>query len=436
MLDIVSNNTESGIGHSTSTHCPSQPVSVHESGLPIHILEDLICRLLLESGISDIHALSSRAALSSRLIEEVLSVLRADGRLEVLAPETGSSALRYNLTDHGRRFAAEARQRSRYTGPAPISELHYQNLISQQQANGHSISREDMQAAYADLVINPDLLDRLGAALHSDKAIFIHGPAGTGKTYLCSRLIRLLSEPVHIPHAVLVGNSIVRILDHAIHTPIQAEAVQSPVYTDRTDPRLVLCKRPFISSGGELTMDMLEIRQDPATGQFVAPLHMKAIHGIYMIDDLGRQRMTTDELFNRWIVPMESGIDYLVLDSGARLELPFDVILIFSTNLSPRELDDPAFQRRIGHKIGFDYLLADEYARIWIQECRRHQLQVDESLIDFVINELHLEDKRPMLACHPRDLMDMALDYSRYTSGEKHLTRRGLQLAWKNHFAN
>jgi len=240
---------------------------------------------------------------------------------------------------------------------------------------------------------------------------------------------------VLIPYAISVGDSIVRVFDPAVHTPVDTSVGQTPWLAERQDPRLILCQRPFIVSGGELTMDLLEIQRDTATRQYLAPLQMKATHGIYMVDDLGRQRMSTDALFNRWIVPMESGVDYLNMDSGARLKIPFDVILIFSTNMQPEDLDDPAFQRRIGHKIGFDYADDDSYLRIWSQECERLRVTCSRELVQFVMRELHDGQGVPKLACHPRDLIGMALDYSRYSGEPDTLTQAGLVLAWDNYFA-
>lgn len=413
----------------------SVPVTVESCGLSQALLEDIVARQQFDTGVCDIAHLAARTALSSRLLESVIESLRNDGRVEVLGPASGSSALRYNLTDRGRQFAREARERSSYLGPAPISEVQYQKLIEQQSVHNLSITQQEMQKAYSDVVIATSLRDRLGAAMHSGKAIFIYGPAGTGKTFICSRLIQLLKSPVYIPHALVVGDSIVRIFDEAVHTPVASNLNDSAYFADRADPRLVLCDRPFVVSGGELSMDMLEIRQDSSSRQYLAPLQMKATHGIYMIDDLGRQKMSTDELFNRWIVPMESGVDYLNLDSGARLVLPFDVILIFSTNLLPEDLDDPAFQRRIGHKIGFEYSDEESYSQIWRQECARLKIECDEKLIQFAIHGLHNEFGTRMLACHPRDLIGMTLDYSRYAGVSTGLNKEGLILAWDNYFA-
>ena len=413
----------------------SIPVTPTECGLPQTMLEDIVARQMFETGVVNISTLSLQTALAGRLLESVIDVMRADARVEVLGPGADSSLLRYSLTQTGRQFASDAKERSGYIGPAPVSEAQYCDLIHSQSVKNLEVTRHEMHEAYNDVVITPQLQDRLGTAIHSGKAIFIYGPAGTGKTFLCSRLIRLLRTPVYIPHAVAVGDSIVRVFDASVHQPVEEIESGSPWISDRTDPRFVLCNRPFLCSGGELTMDDLEIRRDAATGQYNAPLQMKAIHGIYMIDDLGRQKMPTDALFNRWIVPMESESDYLNLESGARLVLPFDVILIFSTNLLPEDLDDPAFQRRIGHKIGFDYCDNASYAEIWRRECQRHGLECDENLIEFAIHNLHQAQGTPMLACHPRDLVGMALDYARYDGYTNQITQTGLELAWNNYFA-
>lgn len=411
------------------------PISVRSSGLNQALVEDILARQLLESGVSDILELSSNTALSSRLIGVVLDIMRADARIEVLAPSSESQAIRYNLTKGGRQYAQGARERSGYIGPAPISTQSYIDLISRQSVRDIRVTRYEMQEAYNDVVIKPRLLDKLGAAMHSGKAMFVYGPAGTGKTFICSRLTRLLRTPVLIPYSIVVGDSIVRVFDPAVHTPINKNQETSAWLDERQDPRLVLCERPCIVSGGELTMDMLEIRRDPATRQYIAPLQMKAMHGIYMVDDLGRQKMSTDALFNRWIVPMESRVDYLNLDSGARLALPFDVILIFSTNMLPEDLDDPAFQRRVGHKIGFEYLDASDYAQIWNQECDRLGIQCSSEVLEFAINELHKRSNKPMLASHPRDLIGMSMDFARYSGEPERMTQEGLVLAWDNFFA-
>ncbi len=413
----------------------SAPLSAQASGLTSALLEDIVARQLFESGVCDVSQLAQTTALSSKLLGDLLNIMRADARLEVRGPAANETALRYALTDAGRQFAREARERSGYLGPAPISIAAYRALIAQQSVHDLHVTQAAMQDAYEDVIINQRLRDRLGTAMHSGKAIFIYGPAGTGKTFICSRLIRLLQSPVYIPHAVVVGDSIVRIFDSALHKEIKNTKTPSAYVADKPDPRLAFCERPFVCSGGELTADMLEIRHDLATRQYLAPLQLKATHGIYMIDDLGRQKMSIDELFNRWIVPMESGVDYLSMDSGQRLVVPFDVILIFSTNMLPEDLNDPAFQRRIGHKIGFDYADEESYTRIWRQECERRGVPFEQDIVNFVISKLHGGTSTPMLACHPRDLIGMALDYGRYAGESDQITEQAVLLAWENYFA-
>lgn len=410
------------------------PLTVEQTGLSQSMLEDLLCRQLLEIGVSDIQLLSRHTAMSSRLLESMLSILRSDARIEVKGPAQGSQSLRYELTEAGQTFARAARERSGYTGPIPVTMELYSDLVKSQSVKKLSVNQPSMASAFSDTVIQPRLLDRLGAAMHSGKAIFIYGHAGTGKTYICKRLIRIVDSAVLIPHAVVAGDSIVQIFDPAIHEEIVDESPRSVYVADSLDPRFKRCKRPFICSGGELTADMLEVQYDTTSKRYNAPLQLKANQGVYMIDDLGRQRMTKDTLFNRWIVPMESGIDYLNLQSGDRLVVPFDVVLIFSTNLSPEDLDDPAFQRRIGHKIEFEPLSVEDYARIWKQECEQQGVHFDLALVKYVVMELHEKRNVPMLACHPRDLIGMSHDYMRYNANDNVITREAVDIAWENYF--
>ena len=199
------------------------PITTEESGLSLAMLEDIVARQMFDTGVIDTFTLEATTALSGRLLEQIIGIMRADARIEVLGPgNDGSNALRYSLTDAGRKFALDARERSGYVGPAPISETHYRSLIQAQSVHNLSVSREQIRNAYTDVVIKPELQDKLGAAMHSSKAILIYGPAGTGKTFLCSRLIRLLDSPVYIPHAVAVGDSIVRVFDASVHIPVSS----------------------------------------------------------------------------------------------------------------------------------------------------------------------------------------------------------------------
>lgn len=424
------------IGGHSSVLAP-RPGTIEQTGLSLPLLEDLLSKFLLESGVADLQQLSQSSALSGPVIEAILQLLRADGRLEVKGPAGESKGLRYGLTDGGRVYAKDALMRSGYVGPAPVPLSLYTSILHEQSVHKHRLTEDVVRENFSDMVIKPVLLNKLGAAMHSGKAIFIYGPPGTGKTFACQKLARLLGDPVLIPHSIAVGDSIVRVFDPLLHRVKKDDSDQRSLMLDSGfDPRFELCERPFICSGGELTADLLEIQYDASTRQYRAPLQLKSSNGIYLIDDLGRQKMPTAELFNRWIVPMEAGEDYLNMRSGERMIVPFDLILIFSTNLNPQDLADAAFLRRIGHKIKFDYLDKDEYRTIWKGVCEQKNTLYDPQLVDYVVDELHVKNGVHMLACHPRDIIGIALDHVNYVKPGHNLDVEAIDIAWDTNFVS
>lgn len=425
-----------------ATPLAPRPRDLAEAGLSELYVADLISRHLFEQGVLDLQALTRCVALPGGLLEPVLAFLRETARVEVRGA-TLDGLLRFALTERGRLAAQEALARDGYIGPAPVPLEQYAALVERQSMKSRSVDRNQVHAAFADIQIRPELLDQLGPALHSGRATFIHGDAGTGKTYIARRLARLLAGEVLIPHAVLVAGKAVRLFDGGVHEPLEApleenESVAAAYLNSLHlgqghDPRYVRCKRPVVVVGGELTMDMLEVQYDTATRIHHAPAQLRANNGMLVIDDLGRQRMQPDELFNRWIVPMEERRDFLSLRSGQHFQVPFDVALVFSSNRHPRDLADPAFLRRIGYKIRFEPLARDEYRTIWQQECRRHGLDADPAMADFVIDDLHGRHGVPLLPCHPRDLLGLAMDYLGYR-GEAALDEAALRWAWRTYF--
>ena len=410
------------------------PVTIAETGLSQSLLEDLVGKTLLETAVADMDFLSGTTALSTPVLEQILNSYRADGRVEIRAAAGDSGGLRYALTDSGRNYARQAFDRSGYVGPAPISVSQYQQLIQAQSVRDKRVTRSLMRKKMSDIVISPFVLDQLGAAMHSGKATFIHGHAGTGKSYICSRLNRLIDSTVLVPFAVAESETVVTVYDPSVHVKTNITEQPPLMLRDKHDSRLCVCERPFVTSGGELDADLLEVRYDANTRQYSAPLQMKAINGIYLIDDLGRQKISPAELLNRWIVPMEAGIDYLNLGSGVRLEIPFDLLLIFSTNLDPADLVDAAFLRRIGHKIEMTALQAEEYKMIWRDLCNAKNIPYEESVVDFAIENLHYPNDMPLLACHPRDLIGAALDFIEYGEDDRRLTPYALELGWDSNF--
>ena len=415
-----------------------RPGTVAETGLSALYLGDLLVKQLFEQGVLDLHELSRESALAGSVVEEVCRFLREEGRVEVRG-QGGAGALRFGLTDRGRASALEALSRDGYSGVAPVTLEAYSERVRKQKLSDLVIRRETVMEAFADTVIDPGLLDQLGPGLHSGRAMFIHGEAGTGKSYIARRLVRLMQGEVLIPHAIMVGGKAVRCFDPAVHQSLedsaQAESASRLFLGQGHDPRYVRCRRPCVVTGGELTMERLEIQFDPATHIHQAPIQLLANNGMLVIDDLGRQSMTPTELFNRWIVPLEERHDFLALSNGYHFSVPFDVALVFSTNLDPLTLADAAFLRRIGYKIRFSPLAPAAYRAIWAQQCQALHLPFEEALVDFVMDELHARHQVPLLACHPRDLLSLAQDQLCYR-GEPAPDRETLSWAWQTYFGD
>jgi hypothetical protein len=245
----------------------------------------------------------------------------------------------------------------------------------------------------------------------------------------------LFRDRTLIPHAIAINETVVEVFDPIVHRAIDAKGGGPLMIDSGHDPRYVCCERPFILAGGELTTDMLEIRYDGATRIYQPPLQLKANNGMLMIDDMGRQKSPPEAIFNRWIVPMEEKRDYLSLGGGRHFSVPFDVVLVFSTNMNPLDLADEAFLRRIGYKIEFDYLSAQQYRRIWQDVCSEYGIVYDPELVDFV-TDLHKTRSVGLLPCHPRDLLGMACDLATYLDQPRVLTKTQLQWAWNNYFVS
>ncbi|WAG77314.1 AAA family ATPase [Metapseudomonas furukawaii] len=411
-----------------------QPRTIRDTGLADNFLGDLVCKHLHDAGVLDLPHLVERLALTGAVLEEILAFLRKDGRIEVLG-QAGGQALRYGLTERGRSSARDALARSGYIGAAPFPISAYRSLLKLQTIHHGRITARDMRTAFHGVVLAEAMLDQLGVAMNSGRAIMIYGPAGTGKTYISSRLIRLFAEAIWVPYAIAINEAVVEIYDPQVHQRLDDRPDANKLLLDEgIDRRLLCCKRPIVITGGELGMEQLDIRYDPFSRLYQAPLQLKASNGLFIIDDMGRQRMAPAELLNRWIVPMEEKRDFLNLGGGRHCELPFDLILVFSTNLNPLELADEAFLRRIGYKLHFNYLQPEEYGRIWRQECERLGLAFDPVLLRYVLQGLYELQGMPLVPCHPRDLLGMALDHQRYLDGSGPLSPQDLEWAWHNYF--
>ena len=415
-------------------HLSPRPTSLEQTGLSQTFLAELLGKHLAHAGVLTTSQVIDRMALAGPIVEQVLQFMRAEGRVEVRSRLGLDAELRFGLTDKGRSEAQEAFSRSGYVGPAPVPLANYCALVRKQSVHQQKVTRHAIHQAFEGVVIADEMLDRLGPALNSRRAIFLYGHAGTGKTFTARRLASVLNGLVLVPHAIAVNETVVDVFDPICHEQLAFSNPPLPTMLDQGfDPRYVPCERPIVLTGGELSADMLELQYDASTRTYSAPIQLKANNGFLLIDDLGRQRVEPTALFNRWIVPMDSQQDSLATNRGHHFEVPFDLVLVFSTNLRPEDIADQAFLRRLGYKIELRPILPDEYKLIWQRVCAERGTGYDGGLVDYVIEQLHRRRQVPLLPCHPRDLVGMALDRATYL-GRGRLDTDALRWAWDCYF--
>ncbi|MGA2131634.1 MAG: AAA family ATPase [Bryobacteraceae bacterium] len=407
----------------SSTFWPEQAESLADFDISATLVQDLFVRTVREQGQSGLTALRDRLKLPNMVLEPVFRQLRQQAYLDVKGMQ--GNDYRFGLTASGKALAAERASICAYAGPAPVSLAAYDRAVRAQAAHVR-VSRESLRQALDDLVLPDSLLDQLGPALISQKALFLYGPTGNGKTSLAERLLRVYQDAVLIPYAVELGGYIITLFDPVLHRPFAEQP-------DNLDARWVLCHRPSISVGGELVSEMLELRSDASSGIYSAPLQMKANNGILIIDDFGRQVISPRDLLNRWIVPLDRRVDYLSLQHGQKLCIPFEVMVVFATNLDPSELADEAFLRRIHNKIYIEPVSEECFRRILSRALSERQLDCDPGTTAYLV-ELCLRRGDALKACHPADLCDILRWRSEYEGRPPQVTRSELDRAAELYF--
>lgn len=412
------------------------PRTLEEARLPEPMLIELILRHLARAGELRAGEIAYRLGVALSVIEPTLGFLRAEKLVEV--PRRGSfdADVSYQLTDAGRVRAGEAFDKCRYVGPAPVSLSDYVAQVDSQSVKGMRIDRARIRASLGDAVCPEPLLDRLGAALNSGRSIYLYGPSGTGKTYLAERLVKVANGPIRVPHAVHVDGEIIQVFDPLVHVPIEEEAGAGLLERQPNgDRRWVLTKRPVVVTGGELSIEMLDLEFDAHSRFYIAPPQLKANNGMMILDDLGRQRVPVRELMNRWIVPLDRQVDYLALHTGTKFRVPFDVNIVFSSNLAPAEIGDPAFLRRLGYKIHLGPLDEDGYREVCRQACVRAGLTFEATVADYLIGELHAAHRLPLYATVPYDVLSKLHDRAVFLGETPRFDRESLRWAWDLYFA-
>jgi len=408
---------------------PRQPDSLEKTGLPRGLVEALSLKVLFRQPGYTGKQLSRQLCLHINVIREVMDDLK-QRKVVVYRGGTATGDFSYELSESGQQLAVDYSRRSMYAGPAPVTLEDYLESVAAQSVRREKLQPVDLERAFADLSFDNQFLRRLGPAIASARGLFLHGEPGNGKTSLARRIALAFGHGVFIPHAIWVGGFIFKIFDPQVHkamAPLKGER-------RRSDTRWVLSERPAVIAGGELTMESLEVAWNETAGVCTAPLQVKANAGILVLDDLGRQRMDTTELFNRWIVPMEDRIDYLSLPDGRKVAFPFDPFLVFATNLDPTELVDEAFLRRIPYKISVHDPSETIFRRLLAEQSEAMELKPDPGVFDHLMEVWYHANGRPLRACHPRDLLMQVRDQCQFFQEPMVVNRQNLDDAARNYF--
>ncbi len=411
---------------------PSAPINIEETGLSLSFIADLTMKHILFIGEFKIADVAERVKLPISVVDTVLEMLKRDRFVEVKGG-TGYATVTYTfkITEQGKNRATELMDICRYVGPAPVTLNDYRTIVEFQTIKNIVVSEENVKDSFSHLILSGSLLKRLGPAISSGKAIFIYGPPGNGKTAIAETISSLLPDTVYIPYSLSVGGQIISMFDPVNHVPVgYCEDA------DDVDQRWVQIRRPVVITGGELSLRMLDLDFNPISKYYEASLQMKANNGVFVADDFGRQQIDPQNLLNRWIVPLDRNQDFMTLHTGMKFAIPFNMLVIFSTNIEPRQLVDEAFLRRIRYKIKIDRPTEKEYEAIFRKVCVTNMIPFDKDTFDYLMDNYYRRLGVDLNACHPRDILDQIIDNAHYYMHAPLLTREGIDAAWQNYFVD
>jgi predicted ATPase with chaperone activity len=425
----------------TTERSQMAPRTPEEAGLSLDLLIQLSLKTLYFAGELTGNELAARLGLNYSVVEPALDFLKAQRQVEIGgATMIGRASYRYRITDVGRTRAALFLEDNQYVGVAPVPFDQYRAYMRDFLKNApRAATRESVRRAFSHLVIGQNVLDQLGPAINAGHSMFVYGPPGNGKTVISQAVRQLLEGNIAIPHAIEVEGAIIRIFDPVNHEPVEEGDDDQERGLDlgfRHDRRWIRCRRPMVMVGGELTLEALELSYNPTTGFYRAPVQALANGGVLVIDDFGRQQVAPRDLLNRWIVPLESRVDYLTLQSGQKFELPFMTLVIFATNIKPADLVDEAFLRRIHYKVFAESPTVAEFMLIFEHCCRDRGLAFDRELVEHLLRTYYQPRKLPIRGCQPRDLIDQALSLAEYHGAPRQLTRELLDGACAAYFVD
>ncbi|HSA81552.1 MAG TPA: hypothetical protein VLE23_12095 [Geminicoccaceae bacterium] len=424
-----------------SVHAPPPaPSSIKEAGVGHKLLFELILKLLHVEGLETVSMLAGRSRLPIALVSDLVEEAREFALLAALGARGRDlqAELRYALTDKGHDWAIEALERCRYVGPAPVSLEAFRDQVEKQRITHERVGPDQFTRSLAHLVLPEDLLARLGPAANSGKSILLYGGSGNGKTAIAEALRDAFADVVAVPYCIAVGGQIINFFDAHVHQVVASDYSEelSQSFGPKRDRRWLACRRPLTLVGGELTLDMLDLVFDGAANLYEAPAHLKATGGIFVIDDFGRQRASPESILNRWVVPLERGVDYLSLRTGRKFPVPFDGLVIFSTNLTPTDVADQGMLRRLHYKIEVMEPSKEDYARIWAQLCDERGIDLPDDLVPYLEETFYKSGDVPRAGYHPRYLVDQMAAMCEYAGRPLRLDKALLGLAWSNLFAH
>ncbi len=407
---------------------PRAPHDVPAVRLDDGALTDLVVKLAYTVSRFTTDWVRQQLHLSLPLVQEILLDVCREGMTEELLT-TSQSSSHYRITDRGREYAARCLEVCGYIGPAPVRLEAYAAMLRWQFANSPQVTPEHVAAALSGLVVSPKAAQLAGLAVSSGRSLFVYGPSGNGKSSLGRQIHAALQGDCWMPYAISVGNTVIRVFDDQNHqrVPIAAERAAA------IDQRWVRIRRPLVIVGGELTLESLDLIYSPSLRSYEAPPHLKANGGVFLVDDFGRERVSPDQLLNRFITPMEHHIDYFTLRTGQKIQIPLHHVLIVATNLSPEKVTDPAFLRRMGYRLYLGPPNAEQYARIFQQYAQRCGATIAPEMIERLLQRYRAQD-RELRGCEPRDLIERARDVCRFQGKPLDLTSKVLDLAWTGYF--
>lgn len=421
---------------------PKSPQNLEEAKLKSYFVQETILKILFFRGATRGIHFRDALRLSYSLIDPELRKMREQ---DLIAPVGGAGiggydGMDFGLTSHGTEMAAAAAKRSSYNGPAPVAVEDYFDSVKQQKFASRWVKKKHLESAFSDVIVTSKQLDDLGPAINSGGPIFIYGKPGNGKTSLAERLARVFRQGIFIPHSIQVDGHIIQIFDEKVHKVVAPDLLPQ-THPMRSDPRSIDARwlyvfRPFIIVGGELTLDMLDLIYREGQNCYEAPFQVKANCGVLLVDDFGRQIVKPKDFLNRWIFPLEKQLDFLTLMNGKKIEVPFEQILIFSTNLNPADLADEAFWRRIKYKVEIADPTEAAFKQIFSEHCARLKLNYDEEVFQHLLQRHYRMANRELRSVHPRDLLGHVVDYLCYHGLELKLTKEIIDVVAESYFSN